>query len=494
MKNKRENYQELARQIVEQVGGEENIDNVIHCVTRLRFYLKDPKLPDTEKIKDLDGVMGVALAGGQYQVVVGPAVDDIYKEVMAQLSPSEETASNRQAAGPPEDSTFMEKVGYNFNQFIGIITGSVMPIISILAAAGIIKGLLAVLTATNIVTDMGTAYLIINAMADAVFYFLPVLIGFNAAKRMNGNPVLTAVIGGVIIHPTVLEAANSNMNIFAIGNFAFPFVSYTYSIFPMILAAWLVKNLEDWLKTWVSAYIQAIFIPIVIIGLVSAITLLITGPVLVGFSTTLANGLQSMLDFNAPLFGAVIAAFYQLLVIFGLHWGIVPVYVNDFATLGYSYLSVMISVTIVGQAGAALGVAVKSKKAEVKELGYAGAFSAFCGITEPAIYGINLRFRRPFICASIASAVGGLLAGILGVNMWSIIGSLIGLPSFIDPDNGITANFWYAILVTFVTLALSFGLTYVWGYNDKMEMYKKREKPKNPTKADFSNSSKQQIK
>lgn len=488
MKNKKKDYHELSKQIIELIGGEDNIDNVIHCVTRLRFYIKDDTQPKTEKIKELDGVMGVVEAGGQYQVVVGPAVDDIYKEVAARLSISEDSSSDPEPVSAlDEDSSVFGKMGRNFNRFIGIITGSVMPIISILAAAGIIKGLLAVLTTTNVVSETGTAYLIINAMADAVFYFLPVLIGFNAAKRLNGNPLLTAVIGGVIIHPTVLEAADNGSSIFSLGSFDFPFIAYTYSIFPMILAAWMVKKLENWLKSWVSTYIQAIFVPIVVIGVVSTITIIITGPVLVGFSSLLANGLETMLNMNAPIFGAVINAFYQLLVVFGLHWGIIPVYVNDFATLGYSYLSAIVSATIVGQAGASLGVAVKTKKADIKELGYAGAFSAFCGITEPAIYGINLRFRRPFICASIASAVGGFLTGLLGVNMWSIIGSIIGLPSFIDPELGITANFWYAVLVTAVTLLLAFGLTYVWGYNDNMEMEKRREKPKNPAKENVKN-------
>ena len=486
MKNKKD-YRILASDIIRLVGGEGNIDKVIHCVTRLRFYLKDDTLPDSERIKELKGIMGVVEAGGQYQVVVGPAVDDIHKEVVSQLSLSDETDSeDAPSAGPKADRTTSEKVRHGFNTLIGIITGAVMPIINILAAAGIIKGLLAVLTSSNIISDTGTAYLIINAMADAVFYFLPVLVGFNAAKRLDGNPLLTAVIGGVIIHPTILEAANSDVSIFSIGTVDFPFLAYTYSIFPMILAAWMVKKLEEWLKTWVSAYIQAIFIPIAVIGIVSTITLILTGPVLIGFSSLLANGLESMLNLNAPIFGAIINGFYQLLVIFGLHWGIIPIYVNDFATLGYSYLSAMVSMTIVGQGGAALGVAVKTKKADIKEIGYAGAFSAFCGITEPAIYGINLRFRRPFICASIASALGGFLAGLLNINMWSIIGSLIGLPSFIDPDNGITANFWYAILVTAITLFVAFGLTYVWGYNDRMEMAKKREKPKNPAKADLA--------
>lgn len=481
MKNKKEEYRILATHIIQLVGGKNNIDNVIHCVTRLRFYLKDDTLPDEEKLTDLKGVMGVVKAGGQYQVVVGQAVDDIHKEVLAQLNLSDDEP-HHEAATLSENSTTFEKIKHGGNQLIGVITGSVMPIINILAASGIIKSLLAVLTASNLIAETSSAYLIISAMADAVFYFLPILIGFNAAKRLGGNPLLTAVIGGVIIHPTVLEAANNGLNILSVGTFDFPYVAYTYSIFPMILAAWMVKKLEAGLKIWIPTYIQAILVPILIIGIVASITFLLTGPVITWLSLGLAHGLQALLSLNAPIFGAVINGFYQLLVIFGLHWGIIPIYVNDFATLGYSYLSAMVSMTIVAQGGAALAVAVKSKKDDIKELGYAGTISAFCGITEPAIYGINLRFRKPFICASIASAIGGFLAGVFQVNMWSIIGSIIGLPSFIDPENGITANFWYALLVTAVTLFSAFVLTYIWGYNDNMKMHEKREKPKNPAK------------
>ena len=481
MKNKKEEYRVLATHIIQLVGGEENIDNVIHCVTRLRFYLKDDTLPDEEKLTDLKGVMGVVKAGGQYQVVVGQAVEDIHKEVLAQLDISDDEPQ-REATALSENSTTFEKIKHGGNQLIGVITGSVMPIINILAASGIIKSLLAVMTASNLISETSSAYLIISAMADAVFYFLPVLIGFNAGKRLGGNPLLTAVIGGVIIHPTVLDAANNGLNILSIGTFDFPYVAYTYSIFPMILAAWMVKKLETGLKNWIPTYIQAILVPILTIGIVASITFLLTGPVITWLSLGLANGLQALLSLNAPIFGAVINGFYQLLVIFGLHWGIIPIYVNDFATLGYSYLSAMVSMTIVAQGGAALAVAVKSKKDDIKELGYAGTISAFCGITEPAIYGINLRFRKPFICASIASAIGGFLAGVFQVNMWSIIGSIIGLPSFIDPENGITSNFWYALLVTAVTLISAFVLTYIWGYNDSMKMHEKREKPKNPAK------------
>ena len=482
MKNKQKEYKQLAKAILARIGGEENVDNVIHCITRLRFYLKDDSAADKEALEELPGVMGIVEANNQFQVVVGQAVDDIYAEIEALLTHQEVNADKKVQPSFKDQETFLDKMRFGFNQVIGIVTGAVMPIINILAASGIIKSILAIGTGSGLITETGNAYLIINAMADAVFYFLPILIGYNAAKRLGGNPILTAVIGGVIMYPTILEAAESELMILSIGSLEFPYVAYTYSIFPMILAAWLVKVMESWLKQWVPTYIQSIFIPIVVIGLVTSVTFLLTGPVITWTSFALADGLQVLLNWNSAIFGGIIAGLYQILVIFGLHWGIIPIYVNDFALLGYSYLSAIVSFSIVGQAGAALAVAIKTKKSDIKELGYAGTISAFCGITEPAIYGINLRFRKPFICASIGSAVGGFLTGLLHVNMWSIIGSIIGLPSYIDPANGITANFWYAVMITTITLAVAFVLTYFWGYNDEMKMRQKQEKPQNPGK------------
>lgn len=480
MKNNKEEDKKLASSILSLVGGKENVDNVIHCVTRLRFYLNDEGVADKEALEDLPGVMGVTKANNQYQVIVGQRVDDIYKQLAPLLSNQEDAGMERKRRSFHDQETFKEKARYGFNEVIGIVTGSVMPIIHILAASGIIKSFLAIGTSTGIVSDSGNAYLIISAMADAVFYFLPILIGYNAAQKLDGNPILTAVIGGVIMHPSILEAAGNKQIILSLSGLDFPYVSYSYSIFPMIVAAWLVKLSENWLKDKIPSYIRSVLVPIIVIGFVSTVTFLATGPVIIWFSSALANGLQALLSWNSAIFGGIIAGLYQILVIFGLHWGIIPIYVNDFALLGYSYLSAIVNFSIVGQAGAALAVAVKSNKPNIKQLGYAGTLSAFCGITEPAIYGINLRFKRPFIAASIGSGVGGFLAGLLNLNMWSIIGSIIGLPSFIDPVNGINTNFWYAVMITIVTLAVSFGITYVWGYNDEMQMAERQEKPEKP--------------
>lgn len=477
-------YTKLAREIIGLVGGKENISKVFNCVTRLRFYLHDPEKVDVQQIESLEGVMGTTQASGQFQIVIGQDVESVYKEVESQLEASEQKPTEVETSSQKiEDQTPYQKVKNSFNQLIGVITGSIMPVISILAAAGVIKSILTLLTVSaDLISTTSSAYLIINAMADAVFYFLPVLIAFNAAKQIGANPLMTAVVAGVIIHPTIIDAANEGLNILTLGTLNFPFISYTYSIFPIIIAAWLIKIIEPKLKEWSPRSLQSIIVPMVTIASVSGITLIVTGPVIMWFSQGIAAGLDFLLNINAPIFSAVIAGFYQLLVIFGLHWGIIPIYVNDFALRGESQLSAVVSILAVAQGGAALAVAIKSKKSKIKEIGYAGSLSAFAGITEPAMFGINLRFRKPFIFASIASAIGGFIMGFFRVTMWNIMGSIIGLPSFIDPENGITANFWYAVIATVVTLVISFVLTYVWGYDDNMEIKDQMAKPEKPYK------------
>ncbi|WP_201307725.1 glucose PTS transporter subunit IIA [Companilactobacillus farciminis] len=479
VKSKSSNYSELANNIIDNVGGKENINNVIHCITRLRFYLKDESKANDSTISNLDGVIDIAKSAGQYQVVIGPAVGDVFDEVVKILGIDSE--NNDVEKVDTSNMSTGEKIKNGINSFIGIITGSMAPIIGILSASGIIKGMMSLMVSFHWMSPTGNANLILTAMSDAVFYFLPILIGFNAAKRMGGNPTLCAVIGGVIAYPTIIAATGKNLNILSIGNFNFPYVSYTYSIFPMILAAWIATKMEKKLKQIIPSFLQALINPMIIILVVSAITLLATGPIITWAAFSLASGIQALLSINTAIFGAIIDGFYQVLVIFGLHWGIVPLFVNDFATIGHSYLFAIVSITMVGQGGAALAVAMKTKNKSLKSLGYAAAISAFCGVTEPAIYGINLRYKKTFICANIGSAVGGFIIGLLHVNMWSIAGSIIGLPSFINPK-GIDGSFYGAVLATIAALAVAFILTYVWGFNDQMQASNKREKPVNPGK------------
>ncbi|QBO35186.1 PTS glucose transporter subunit IIBC [Periweissella cryptocerci] len=477
-------YSSLATNIISDVGGKGNIDSLIHCITRLRFYLKDITKAQTESIKNLDGVIDVREAQGQYQVVIGNAVTDVYDAVIAQLGPdfgddAATSAAIKDTADQPKLHGWA-LIRSGFDNFIGVITGSLSPIVGILAASGILKGLLAMFTGFHWLSDTSNLYLILNAIGDSAFYFLPILVGYSAAKKLGGDPIITAVIGGAIAYPTILTAAGKGAEIVTFAGINFPFVTYTYTIFPMILAAYMAKRLQAWVKTWMPSYLAMIFTPLVVILVVSAITLLVTGPVITWLADGLASGISWILTSSSWFGGLILGGLYQILVIFGLHWGVVPLVANDIATTGHSYLNAIICQTMVAQGAAVLAVAIKSRKTNLKALSWGAAISAFCGVTEPAIYGVNLRFKRVFISGLIGSAVGGFITGLLHVDMWGFTGSLIGFPSFINPKVGIDGSFYGFLIASAASLIVGFTIAYLWGYNDKMQEGTAVERAKKP--------------
>ena len=485
-------YSRLARTIVSDVGGEGNVDNLIHCITRLRFYLKDESIAKDEALKNTEGVIDVIKGSGQYQVVIGNEVTNVYDAVVEELGPEfakkldsdTDTSAANDAKKPSTDGNPITR---NINKLIGVITGSMTPVIGVIAASGIIKGILALLTLPQLgqlLSTKSTLYLTISAMADSAFFFLPVFVGFAAARYMKGDPIITAVIGGVLTYPQIIEWGSKFKTMFSVGGFNFQFLNYTYSIFPMILAAWFAKEIGNWLKKSLPSYLQMIFTPLITILVVSTITLVITGPVIQGAANGIADFINWLVHISGWFGGAVIGGFYQILVIFGLHWGVVPLVAQQISGSGESALNAIISGTMVSQGAAVLAVAIKSKKDDIKGLGFAAAISAFCGVTEPAIYGANLRYRKVFISGLIGSAASGLVTGLMHGNMFGFTGSLIGFSSFFDPKNSSDLNSFYAFLLSsLAALVVSFLVTWFWGYNDQMKMGTQVEKKKNPSKA-----------
>ena len=324
-------------------------------------------------------------------------------------------------------------------------------------------------------------YMTVSAMADSAFFFLPILVGYSAAKRLGSDPIVAAVIGGVLTYPQIITWGKAFKTMFTIGGFHFQFLNYTYSIFPMIVAAWLAKKVGDWLKDHLPSYLQMIFNPLITILVVSTITLVITGPIIQGAANGIADFVNWLVQASGWIGGLIIGGFYQLLVIFGLHWGVVPLVAQQIAQTHQSALNAIISVTMVSQGAAVLAVAIKSKKDNMKELGFAAAISAFCGVTEPAIYGINLRYKKVFVSGLIGSAVGGLITGLMHGTMYGFTGSLIGFSSFFNPAHPTQLTSFYAFLLSSIAaIIVSFLVTWFWGYNDNMSMGKKVEKKKRP--------------
>lgn len=486
-------FDATARDIIAGIGGADNVKSVIHCITRVRFYLKDESLADDGAVSGTDGVIDVAKAGGQYQVVIGAEVGDVYDAIVAQLPGLGGGEVDSEAEAAPRPTTAVGWIKFGFSSLIGVITGSMIPVIGVLAASGILKGILALLVQFKVVADSSDTYQIISAMADSMFYFLPIIIGFTAARRLGSDPIVVAIIGGVLAYPSLAHMANPDYIVKAdnpagyespyhvvaqLGNtifntdfFGIPVSlpqtnAYAYSIFPIIVAAWLAARIEPYLKKWIPAVVRSIFAPLLEIFIVSTLVLVVFGPIVMFISGAIASGVNAILGFNHALAGLLIGGFYQCLVIFGLHWAVIPIISQQIAGPDASSpLNAIVSATMIAQGGGALAIWLKVRNAKIKRMAGPATISAFCGVTEPAMYGLNLKYGRVFITASIGGAVGGLLTGLLKVNMWGFTGAFVGFPSFVNPKgiDGSFTGFWIASLAA---LAVSFACTYFFGFKE----------------------------
>ena len=485
-------FDATARDIIASIGGADNVKSVIHCITRVRFYLKDESLADDAAVAGTDGVIDVAKAGGQYQVVIGAEVGDVYDAIVAQLPGLGGGEVESEAEAAPRPTTVVGWIKYGFSSLIGVITGSMIPVIGVLAASGILKGILALLVQFKVVADSSDSYQIISAMADSMFYFLPIIIGFTAARRLGSDPIVVAIIGGVLAYPSLAHMSNPDYIVKAdnpagyespyhvvaqLGNtifntdfFGIPVSlpqtnAYAYSIFPIIVAAWLAAKVEPYLKKWIPAVVRSIFAPLLEIFIVSTLVLVVFGPIVMAISGAIASGVTWVLNLSYPVAGLIIGGFYQCLVIFGLHWAVIPIISQQIADPGYSPLNAIVSATMIAQGGGALAIWLKVRNAKIKRMAGPATISAFCGVTEPAMYGLNLKYGRVFITASIGGAVGGLLTGLFKVNMWGFTGAFVGFPSFVNPA-GIDSSFTGFWIASVAALAVSFACTYFFGFKE----------------------------
>ena len=468
-------FDATAADIITGIGGSDNVRSVLHCITRVRFYLKDESLADDEAVADLDGVIDVVKSGGQYQVVIGPDVVDVYDAVVAQLpnAGAGDQAADVEVVERP--TTLWGWVKLGFSSLIGVITGSMIPVVGMLAASGILKGLLALLVQFKVVTEASNTFHFIDAMSSSMFFFLPIIVGFTAAKRLGADPIVVAIIGGVLCYPSVVDMSKNADDVITVGRtvfnadfFGIPVSlpagnAYAYSIFPIIVGAWLASKIEPWLKKVLPAVIRPIFGPLIEIFVVSALILLVFGPVVMLVSGGIATVINAVLGFNYTLAGLLIGGFYQCLVIFGLHWAVIPIISSELANPGYSHLNAIVSATMIAQGGGALAVWLKVRDARIKRMAAPATISAFCGVTEPAMYGLNLKYGRIFITASVGGAVGGLLTGLLNVNMWGFTGGFVGFPSFVNPK-GMDASFTGFWIAGVAALLVSFLCTYFFGF------------------------------
>lgn len=450
-------YKALAQDILNRVGGKENIVSLVHCATRLRFKLKDNGKADAEGLKANPGVIMVVESGGQFQVVIGNHVHDVWQAV-------------RQEAGMSDDSEptaeSVEK-GSLLGQIIDVVSGIFTPFIGVLAASGILKGMLALAVVCGWLTPQQGTYKIWFAASDALFFFFPLFLGYTAGKKFGGNPFVSMVIGGALTHPLMIQAFEASQAPgAAVEHFLgipVTFINYSSSVIPIILASWVCCWLERKSNALLPSSMKNFFTPAICLAVVVPLTFLLIGPLATWLSHLLAQGYQIIYAVAPWLAGAAMGALWQVCVIFGLHWGLIPLMINNLTVLGHDSMLPMLLPAVMGQVGAVLGILLKTRDARQKVLAGSAFSAGIFGITEPAIYGLTLPLRRPFIFGCVAGAIGGAIVGFSNAHVYSFgFGNIFTVAQMIPPQ-GLDSTVWGGVVGIFAALIISCGLTFFAG-------------------------------
>lgn len=457
------NYDELAKDIVAHVGGEENVRDLRHCITRLRFRLKDESKADTEYLKKRDGVVTVVQSGGQYQVVIGNHVPDVYNAVI----------NNSDIGGEASTEDDGPK-GNLFDQFIDLMSGLFQPFLGPMSAAGILKGLVAILGAMGMTEANGT-YALLNAAGDGLFQFLPFMIALTAAKRFKMNQFTAMAVIGAMLYPTLTNLAElpvlytlfegtvieSAVTATFLGiPIILPPGGYYSSVIPAIFAIFIASKLEKWFAKKLPDTVKTFFAPFFTLIIGVPLAMLVFGPLATWLSDLIGAAFVALNGFSPILFGIVLGGAWQILVLFGLHWGLVPIMILQVATNGMSNIGAVINAVSFAQMGVMIAIYVKTKEAKVKQLSIPAIISAAFGVTEPAIYGFSLPMRTPFIISCIAGAIQGAFIGISGTIMYNMAGlGIFSIPAYIDPSGQDTSSVWMYLIAIAIALIVGFALT-----------------------------------
>lgn len=458
-------YEKLAKEILENVGGKENINSLTHCITRLRFRLKDESIANDEALKNNPGVVTVMKSAGQYQVVIGNHVPAVFEDVCS-------------IAGISNDAPAAEAEAPKgvLDTLIDIISGCFQPILGPLCAAGIIKGLNALLVfLLGAGFSTSGTYLVLNAIGDSIFYFLPIVLGYTAAKKFNVHPIVGMIIGAALCYPTIqtdaLSAAGKAIGTLPmIGAYytkflGIPFISgnYTSTVVPVICIVALAAQVQKIAKKYVPEMLQNFFVPFFVLIISLPIGLLVIGPVVGLLTQALSNFFAALYKFSPIVTTLVVGAFWQCLVIFGLHWALVPMCMVNIGNLGYDTILPGMLGTTFAATGIMIATYLKTKDPNKKALAIPATISAFCGVTEPAIYGFLLPEKTPFVFSCIGGAVGGAVMGALNAKMYVMGGlGIFAVVSYISPK-GDASGLVAALICGAVSMVVGFLLAFFFG-------------------------------
>ncbi len=446
-------YTKLAKEVVAAVGGKENIVNVTNCMTRLRFVLKDDSIPDKDKVAGIKGVKGVMNQGGQYQVIIGTHVSEVVKDVRREAQISGEGSINK------EDMKLIKKDSL-WNRFFKTISGCIMPMLGPMIAGGIIKGILVILVTAGILTKTDGTYLVLYAAGDAILYFMPVIVGFTCGKVFDCNPYVTAVIGAAFLYPDLVSAVSAEGGITFL-KIPVAAASYTNTFLPIVLASFVASKLEKLAKKFIPSMLQLMLVPTFVLAVTVPLSWIVIGPVMNTVSSWLSKGVFGIFGMSPLIGGALLGAFWQLVVLLGLHAAFIPILMNNLFSQGYDPVNAVLGLTVWALAGVTLGYALKNKDPEKRGIGFGSLASALCGVTEPAIYSIALPNFKLFVCAWIGGGISGGILGVLGGKMYTMAGDgLFRIPAMINPE-GLDISFYGFIICALTSFAVSAVLAFI---------------------------------
>ena len=445
-------YQELAKEILSQVGGKENIQQLTHCATRLRFVLNDNSKANTDALKKTNGVVGVAEAGGQYQVIIGSDVQSVYRPLMDLVGLKEDSSANAEEAHQKP-----------LAKLLSIISGIFTPILPIITAAGMIKAVLSILVVFKIVTTKDQNYQVLNFIGDAGFYFLPVFLGGTAAKQFKTNTYLGMLMGATLLHPTFTAmVANFKETGAGIELFGIPFspVGYSSTVIPVILGVWFMSYVERFADRISPKAIKFFSVPLITALITSIVMFSVLGPIGSVIGQYLGDFFKWLETFGPWVVPTVVGIFSPFLVMTGTHYGLVSIGINNRLTLGYDTVAQPgMLASNVAQGGAALAIAFKTKDTDKKALATSAGITAVCGITEPALYGVTLQNRAAMIGTMVAGGIAGFFLGIMNARNFS--GGSPGLLTIMAYVGENTVYYLYVALAGLVmSVAIAFIVTY----------------------------------
>lgn len=458
-------YEKLIQDILENVGGADNIEDAVHCATRLRLRLKDDSKVNEDALNNVDGVLKLMKVNGQHQIVIGTHVNMVYKEFMQVLGREEKEQIDEDLKDASEMKAEMKDKRVK-SSLIDYISAIFAPMLGVMMATGFLKGILVLLTAIGALETTSGTYQILYMIGDSLFYFMPVFLGYTSMKKFGGTPFLGMTIGLIMVYPTIttIMSGEAVSTIFTGTMFqsdvyttflGIPVLlrNYSSTVFPVIMICLLAAKLEGFFQKHIPSLVSSFLTPCFTLMISVVLGFIVIGPVIAIVSDLLGAVISWVFGINGLIGGLVYGALIQVCVIFGVHWGFIAIAINNMVTLGYDPVTITGMCSAFGQIGVVLVIMLKTKNKKLKNVSAPAIISGLFGITEPAIYGITLQNKTAFILASIASGVGGAICGAAGVKCYTMgSGGILGWIQTINPATGIDGT----VIAGIVGCAISF--------------------------------------